>query len=92
MKTKKASKTSEASPKILSQVYTIDYLIKNPSNSAKGFKYVWEAAVVDYMSKSGIDLSDKKNWQKPIENIDFAKIMTNFNKLMGKKKSKRKVS
>lgn len=75
----------------LKKVYTIDYILKNPSSSSKGLKQVWQAAVLEYMSKQGVDLSDKKNYHRPIEGIEFPKIVKIFNGLIGKNKKTSKV-
>lgn len=66
------------------KAYTIDYMLKNPPTNSKGLRYVWQTAVMEYMNKEGVDLSDKKVYHKPIQGIDFSKIVRIFNTLVGK--------
>lgn len=67
------------------KAYTLDYLMNNPPASAKGLKLVWSAALTWYFAKEGIDLTDAKNYKKPVENIDFAEITRTFKKLVNDK-------
>lgn len=85
---KKTKKSRESSVKFVSKVYTVDYMLKNPSSNAKAHKHVWQAAVLEYLFQEGVDLSDKKNFQKPIAGIQFAGIINIYNTLLGKKKTK----
>jgi len=66
------------------KAYTIDYMLKNPPSNSKGLVYVWQTAVMEYMNKEGVDLSDLKVYNKPIQGIDFSKIIRIFNTLIGK--------
>jgi len=81
--TKKATKKTSLS--FVSRAYSIDYMVKNPPASAKGLKLVWQTAVLEYMKRQGVDLTDKKNYQKPIQNISFSDITRIFNSLIGKR-------
>lgn len=89
MKTKTAKKTKLT---LLSKAYSIDYMIKNPPANSKGLKYVWQAAVIEYMKKEGVDLTDKNVYHKPFQGIDFAKIVRIFKSLSATKKGKSKIA
>lgn len=83
----KKVKAPSTKPSFAKQVYTIDYILQNPSSvvKGKGLKVVWQAAVTAYFSEQGMDLTDPKTFKKPIADINFAQIVKNFNKLIGKK-------
>lgn len=65
--------------------YSIDYLIKNPSTNAQGLRYVWQAAVIEYMKEQGVDVADKSLYSKPIQGIDFSHITRIFQNLVKQK-------
>lgn len=81
----KTKKSPKAKLSFVNRAYSIDYMVKNPPANSKGLKLVWQAAVLEYMKRSGVDLTDKKNYQKPIQGIDFSQITRIFNSLIGKK-------
>jgi len=74
----------------VNRAYSIDYLLKNPPANSKGLKYVWQAAVMEYMNREGVDLTDKKIYHKPIQGIDFAKVVRIFKTLVNNKPAPKK--
>lgn len=75
--------TKKSTLTVVKKAYSIDYLLKNPPANSLGLKHVWSAAVMEYMSKEGVDLSDKKMYHKPLTGIDFSKVVRIFKTLAG---------
>ena len=72
----------------IKKAYSIDYLLKNPPANSKGLKYVWQAAVMEYMNREGVDLTDKAVYGKAIQGIDFSKVVRIFKSLSSNKTTK----
>jgi hypothetical protein len=63
------------------KVYSLNYLLQNPPQNARGLNLVWQSAVMSYFSKQGFDFNDKRNYTKLVEGMDFSQIVTIFKKL-----------
>lgn len=86
------SKKATAKLEFSSKAYSMKYLMENPPTNTKGLKLVWQAAVTTYFLSKGINVDDKKNYNRAVEGISFSELTKTFQKLAGVKSAPAKKS